>query len=305
MSQNDAQSKKVLALSAGICVVLGFAGWSLNSALSPETAPAPAPEPQEPARARGASVSGTGHPGTTDEVEHVLPPPTTRDAAAPGDAASADEFLAQHVDPFAPIQTPSDPKASAPAAVMAVRTGGAARPSAFVSGWGPLVPVLPPGGGSVPPRVAEEELPPLVGTLLGNRPSAVFQGDRQVQIVAQGEAIGSWRVVSVSHGAAVVKGNGRTRRLAVGGARSQAPVRVETAAKGPAAVEPQLEMMATLPEVSGRPMPEPTPKPAPPTDTAASETPAEAPPAPSEAPPTPEPAPAPPPPAPPDEPQSP
>jgi len=58
--------------------------------------------------------------------------------------------------------------------------------------------------------------PDLVGTLLGERPSAVFRMDKQLVLVPVGNMIAGWKVLSVDQGEATIKRAGQTERLVVG-----------------------------------------------------------------------------------------
>ena len=66
-----------------------------------------------------------------------------------------------------------------------------------------------------PPAALIEKDPELVGTLLGGRPSAVLRTEKQLATVPVGGKLGSWKVVSVNHGEAVLRTGSRTIHLGV------------------------------------------------------------------------------------------
>jgi hypothetical protein len=86
--------------------------------------------------------------------------------------------------------------------------------------------------GNMAPEAPKE--PELVGTLLGDRPSAVFRGAKQLAVVPVGGRFGDWKVQAVRHGEAIVKSGTRTVRLDVnGGSASGIAVRWEEAPAAP------------------------------------------------------------------------
>jgi hypothetical protein len=77
---------------------------------------------------------------------------------------------------------------------------------------GPAAPVLPAAAvpastpAPAPAAVAKPEPPPtLVGTLLGDQPSAVFQVGGNITIVPAGGMVAGWQLLTVEHGQAVLK----------------------------------------------------------------------------------------------------
>jgi len=76
---------------------------------------------------------------------------------------------------------------------------------------GPVAPALPaatPPASSTPAPVpvAKPEPPPtLVGTLLGDQPSAVFQVSGNITIVPAGGMVAGWQLLNVEHGQAILK----------------------------------------------------------------------------------------------------
>jgi hypothetical protein len=75
----------------------------------------------------------------------------------------------------------------------------------------PVLPVVPPMPQSAPatagsPQAAKPETPPtLVGTLLGDQPSAVFLVEGNLTIVPSGGLVAGWQLLKVDHGQAVLK----------------------------------------------------------------------------------------------------
>ena len=137
-------------------------------------------------------------------------------------------------DPFRPLALPAAPAAVAkaspatPAPVVAAGAPATAGPGARGGpGLSPLPPArpglplmaaAPPVRSVVPPAAAPRPAAPptLVGTILGERPSAVFQQDARIRVVPLGTRLGPWKVISVSLDGAVVAGAGRTVGLRIG-----------------------------------------------------------------------------------------
>lgn len=77
----------------------------------------------------------------------------------------------------------------------------------------PVLPVVPPAPLSAPatsavgaqPAAKPETPPTLVGTLLGDQPSAVFLVDGNLTIVPSGGLVAGWQLLKVDHGQAVLK----------------------------------------------------------------------------------------------------
>jgi hypothetical protein len=73
----------------------------------------------------------------------------------------------------------------------------------------PLVPPAPlstPAAGASPQPVVKPETPPtLVGTLLGDQPSAVFLVEGNLTIAPSGGLVAGWQLLKVDHGQAVLK----------------------------------------------------------------------------------------------------
>jgi hypothetical protein len=147
---------------------------------------------------------------------------------------ASEAVLAPEADPFVPLPTHAvtpQPQAGS-AGVGQTPTGGsqagrgAANGTGAIAGpgMGNLSVMNPALGGPVPPNrgiIPQFAAPPppapeLVGTLLGDQPSAVFRGASQLVAVPVGATFGGWKVIHVGQGDAVVKGMGRMVRLQAG-----------------------------------------------------------------------------------------
>ena len=236
MKPKSSPPKTVAALIAGIIFVLAFAVWNISRSVSPAPPASPSVSTAPAAVVPGAVVPGA-----------VVPIAMAGTAAPLAGTAGAEAFLAPMADPFRPLPLPAQsavPVASAkaspapPAGAAAPGTPPAAGPGVRgVPGLSPLPPARPgqmlaatafPSGpvaplsaklGAAPkPATAPKPAaaPMLVGTILGDRPSAVFQQGEHLRVVPLGARLGPWRVISVSHGGAVVADAGRKVGLHIG-----------------------------------------------------------------------------------------
>jgi hypothetical protein len=78
-------------------------------------------------------------------------------------------------------------------------------PPLYVEGPGPLPPANGAGGFTPQVQIVPQAPPQLVGTMLGDSPSAVFKTGAGLRVVRRGQQIDSWRVVAVDHGTATVR----------------------------------------------------------------------------------------------------
>lgn len=232
-NNKTASPQTIAALSVGAIAALGFAGWTISNALAPSTPPASAPGSVPVS----ASKSAAPAPGTTT-VPPVISAPAASTAAvstparvgaSPGSAsrltAASEAMLAPAADPFMALPPRPDKQAGPTNAVAQTPPN-----AAVIRNAPPTMAILPnfPGAQSgapgynasvqampVPPPHATVEIE-LVGTLMGNRPCAVFRTDQKMVTVPVDGAVAGWKVLRVRHGEAVVTSAGRTLRLDVG-----------------------------------------------------------------------------------------
>lgn len=226
-TKKAASPQTVAALAVGSVGALGLAYWSISSALSPG----------RPGGSPAAPVTANPPPGPT------LSDPSTATAQRALRTAStgAESTLSPESNPFAPI--------SRPAAITAQRSAAAAGTPPPAAGQGPTLPTISPTPAGLsavpnlqampmgspgtapssrpaftPPSMAQApavvKQPELVGTLLGDQPSGVFQADKQLVIVPVGGVIDGWRVVAVDQGEATVRMGKHSLRVLVGGSSS-------------------------------------------------------------------------------------
>lgn len=90
----------------------------------------------------------------------------------------------------------------------APHTGSAHAPALPAAGPlpAPVAPAPGCGPGSASAPAAKPETPPsLIGTLLGDQPSAVFMVDGNITIVPAGGVVAGWQLLKVDHGGATLK----------------------------------------------------------------------------------------------------
>jgi hypothetical protein len=145
--------------------------------------------------------------------------------AQPAQAAQAlrprsEAMLAPQADPFAPLSTASLPAPQERAPAVQPSQPVVERLPNLPAGM-QLRPLIPPMASnpleikSGSERDADSAAPPeLIGTLIGEHPSAVFRSKDGVVIIAAGKTIGPWRVSRVVHGGVILV-NGR-RRVSLG-----------------------------------------------------------------------------------------
>jgi hypothetical protein len=235
MSRKKAADPKKLALLAvGVVLAAAFAAWNISRALEPperyalvpQTPPAGRPGGQAGAVPPGAAQPGAAQPGAG-----------AANAQAPGGNQAPEATRAPGADPFRPL-----PGSGAPAMIGGAPAGQARVRESMMPPGRPLPPAgaptmmtrrdAPPGsgrrgrpevGGPRPPTSLQPAVPTtpppdpvLVGTIMGSEQSvAVFRSGSGVVRVPQGETVGPWRVVSVDHGAVVVRMGRQERRLTV------------------------------------------------------------------------------------------
>lgn len=210
MSQSKPNdTPKIIALSAGIVGALGIAGWQISAATT--TTPS-GPSASSTAPSSSASLAPAPASPTT-------PPSTAATTPYPGssevlpDGLEPEETLAINVDPFLPL---TDPVATPSPAVGIAATSLPTRATIGESSdllFGPTLPQV----AQVAPvqKVAPLEPPVLLGTLLGNAPSAVFKAEGGVRVLAVGETFDGWTLLEVTHGAAVLRGYGSRRQVSL------------------------------------------------------------------------------------------
>jgi hypothetical protein len=211
--KKQASPAVVAAMVVGIVAAGGYIAMSLTGS--------GAPEPVKTLPATGApavgttTTAGTPTPGTGNAGMSATAPGTVV-ASAPGGEAS----LAPSADPFVAIPGPPAQRQTAPVApTVQAAPQNSGRSGPLISGGTvqPLPPFQAPGttGPMVVTKV-EAEVPDLVGTMLGDRPTAVFRSDKELRSVPVGGRFHGWKVVSVRHGEVIVKNGTRTETLGVG-----------------------------------------------------------------------------------------
>jgi hypothetical protein len=230
-------SQTVALLGVGTAAAIGVAVWSISSALAPRlvyrTTPLVVPTPTTGASSNtgGASRDGATSgalPGSAADISSrtggsVAAPISQGPGSRP--TVTSEAVLAPEADPFVPLPTDS-------VVIQPPRGTGQTSVDRSLSGHGTItgrgIAVLPTqyptlGGsipsnrGTIPPFVTPPPpAPELVGTLLGEQPSAVFRGGSQLVAVPVGASFGGWKVVDVGQGVAVIKGMGRMVHLQVG-----------------------------------------------------------------------------------------
>jgi hypothetical protein len=256
--------KKIAALSAGIVVAVGFAGWSINNALNPPARaedrtpnlPAAAADTGSPSEETAvAPAAGAAAPAQAEEGLDGTMGSVTVSRPAGGVVLPPEAVMAADVDPFTPLPpvVAPEPARPEPGVVLASSGAGGQRTGGWreESGPGWLPPAGPAGAPDVAIRAvvrAPEPAPKLMGTLLGDRPSAVFAGDRAMEVVPIGQTIGSWRVIKVEHGRVVLRHGKMTRHLGVAPPPAAGEVRVHAPEPAPA------EMMAQMPAMDAKPV---------------------------------------------------
>jgi hypothetical protein len=254
----------VAALIGGCCLAVGFAAWNITRAMSPAAPPA---ETAPTAKENTAPVP----------LELAGPPPLT--PAQERRMASGEAALAPHADPFAQIPDPP-PVAAASRAPglppLATASTGGRLPTLPAVSWpggpGELPPIRPipalgaPGpAGTTWPRQAQSprQLPPkpeLVGTLLGDRPSAVFRSGGKLTVVSISETVGGWRLLTVEHGGVVIRSGNETARILLGGERSSGIVTAVSKPPAPPALSPTAPLAPPQPSAPEQPSPAPAPE---------------------------------------------
>lgn len=213
--QNRDNPKNIALMSVAAVAGVGFAVWNISNTLAPPPAasktPEPASVPKEKTQAT-ACVASSAEPNKPTSVE------------------SSEADLALNADPFVPLPeiAPKETLVPVPTPRMGLptelpnlqrvgyRVTGNNLPSIGLPG------AAPSGSASPSPNTEVEAPPPvLVGTLLGERPCAVFRADQQLSIIPIGGKFGAWKVVSVNHGGVVVKNSKRTMRLGIGTGKPQ------------------------------------------------------------------------------------
>ncbi len=242
MSESKPASKQTLAvLGVGSAAALGAAYWSISQALAPppvaHTLP-PVPStnngglPTSPGLAAAAlvpAVTPAPLPGSAADIaaRSTAASQMSGDNSGARQITSSEAVLAPNADPFTPISPRSlNPGAVGSAPARSVTQAQPIRISRSL-GFSSLDPILSDpqrlSSRPLPPlAVAEAPAPELVGTLLGEQPSAVFRGQSQLVAVPVGGSFGAWKVMEVSHGGVVVKGMGRTVRLGIAGSAAPA-----------------------------------------------------------------------------------
>jgi hypothetical protein len=197
--RNKANPATLILMLIGIAICVGFIvhGLSANT-----------PTPVTTLPAQNGAASTVIPPVTPPGATTVAPAPTVLTSEG-GDAIFAEADMAPNIDPFTPIggwrAAPTTDVAQAVAPVVPTKSPTlAAQPTKSQ----PAV-----SGGLAGFDIQEPEL---VGTMLGDQPSAVFRVDQRIVMVGLGSKIIGWKVVSIQQGAAVLQGMGRTRRLTTG-----------------------------------------------------------------------------------------
>lgn len=271
MAKNNATDpKKVVALSAGTIVALGFAAWRITEAVGPGGGGGAAPS----APAASAPAEAPAQPATAAEAP--IPPELDRPAVALGQPGNSEETLALSADPFRSVAAPATLQIAAAPQPNVKEMPDMGSPGPLPPNDGhpdpatqPLVKTLPPA----PPQ--------LVGTLLGDSPSAVFKTEAGLQVVRRGGQIDAWKLVAVEHGGATVRHGKLSRQLTVNtrlgaiqvterGSTAEAPTpemmaatsgKMETMAEVPATVMPRVSVPVAPSRDAIPAQPEPAPIP--------------------------------------------
>lgn len=203
-------------MGTGAVVALGFAGWSVFSAIRP------APKRAAPAAASavtGPKAAPLAPAAATEAGPGAAPAVATGRAGATEPDPKGQGY--READPFAPTIgiTPLPNGRAAPASL------GRTNPAILPRGAGPQV---LPGPGGTPLAVMPvapappPAIPRLVGTMRGERPAAVFERDSGYAIISQGGKLDGWRVVRVDASAVQVQWMKERRWVRVAPAKSAA-----------------------------------------------------------------------------------
>ena len=193
-----------------VVTALGIAGWSISSAMAPPQRPtrtAAAPKPDRHPGLPSSGAAKTAH--VQSESQEAIKPNV---GGATGEALAAPD-----ADPFTQIKVSEAPAAATSATLPNQMSQLMSLPALGPQGTTGLTVVRP-----IPldiRQAAESHTPELVGTMLGNQPSAVFRDSQRMAVVPEGQKIGDWTVVMVDHGRAVVTNGTRTVRLQVSNSR--------------------------------------------------------------------------------------
>ena len=193
-------------LTLGSVATVGLAWWSISNALNNSAGTAPAKSlPPAPANTE-------------------LPKADRPVARKPVEAKPEEAEMARSADPFVtagglPLMANPDTLAVAPPAPAAKPAPAKRDPQLF--GSGPTIfPISPMPG--IQPRDARagapdaEPSPELAGTFLGDRSCAMFREGQTLLMVPVGGKYHAWKVLSVTHGSAILQNGKRTLNLEVG-----------------------------------------------------------------------------------------
>lgn len=273
-SKNANDPNRIVALSAGTIVALGFAGWRIIDAIGipggGRSSPAPAVTSSAPATSSSSASPAASTAAPSAAPGPAAAAPTELAGALPPARAASEETLAVSADPFQSFRAPVETR---PTAAQPDQHGRTRREVLTDRGPGPLPPAGgDPGvmGGPAVPAKAPS-VPQLVGTLLGDNPSAVFKTDAGVRVVAQGGMLDTWKVVAVEHGKATLRSGSTLQYLTVnplvGGiqtrpaATAEEPAFMERMAVMPGDMNPLERTPVSAPEKQAVPLPNPAPRP--------------------------------------------
>ncbi len=211
--------KTITIMAAAATAGISLAVWSVHNAMAPPpAAPAPAAPVKPASPTVEASARSEGSVAATDKI--II-----------ASATPSEDSLSLGADPFVPF--PVTIPAPIPAAAAAGSSAGSSvasvtpLPSFQTSRAGSLtaIPFGQAGNAPVAPPIQLLPDPELVGTLLGDRPCAVFRTVKKLTVVPVGGRLGDWMVVSVSHDSVSVKSPKGTLRLVMGLNKPQRPMR--------------------------------------------------------------------------------
>lgn len=237
MKPKSSPPKTVAALIAGIIFVLAFAVWNISRSVSPAApaapsvvavAPSPAPTPVTPFAGSATAVLGANARPAAGSEASLAPAadPFTPLAKGPGVSADTTGSTASTAAPRpAQVASAAGPDISIKP-MPGVGTSSPVRPGGVGAVRVPpaAMGTLPPGAslaGNAPATQVTRRPPLLVGTILGDHPSAVFQESAHMAVVPLGAKVGPWKVIAVGQGSAVVVTATRKVRLHVGAARPE------------------------------------------------------------------------------------
>lgn len=226
MSKQKYNNPKTITIMAAATVGgVTFAGWNIRNSMaspSPPTAATASVHPSDSAARSAASSHQTeGASAPLDRVNTAS-------------AAQTEDELSPLADPFVPLpeMARSAVISTSPPAPAHTETAVVSPLPSFPMGRTGMLSAVPfgqaPGNAPTAPALESMSEPKLVGTLFGDRPSAVFSTDKKLTVVPVGGKLGVWKVVAVNHDSVSVKGPRGTLRLKLGSSQGLLPMMRDT-----------------------------------------------------------------------------